>query len=158
MTNNASRYPTPRCDADNRPMVEGWQEGRLVLPKCRACGRVFFYPRPLCPHCWSDELEWHSASGRGKVVAFSLVRRPNHPAFDELPIVLAELVLDEGPSILARIVQVAPESVSIGMQVDLVPLPLARRFPLPTFRPESRSNHRKSAQATGPNGVSDGLT
>jgi uncharacterized protein len=141
MNETASRYPAPRCDPDNRPLLDAWRDGRLVLPQCRACGRVFFYPRPLCPHCSSDALAWSAASGRATIVSFSLVRRPNHPAFnDELPIVLAELLLDDGPSMLARIVQVAPEAVSIGMHVDLVPLPLARAFPLPTFRPEAPAN------------------
>lgn len=133
---NTTHYPVPAEDEDNRPMLQAWREGRLVLPACQSCGRTFFYPRPLCPHCWSDTLRWREASGEATVVSFSLVRRPNDPAFfDEAPIVLAELMLAEGVAMLARIVDVAPDAVASGMRVSLVGPPRAARFGLPTFAP-----------------------
>ena len=131
------QYPVPPEDEDNRPMLDAWREGRLVLPECQNCGRAFFYPRPLCPHCWSDALGWREASGEATIVSFSLVRRPNDPAFfDEAPIVFAELMLAEGVPMLARIVDVAPESVASGMRVSLVRPPRAARYGLPTFSPQ----------------------
>ena len=136
MSESSHNYPKPHCDADNQPMLEAWRDGRLVLPRCQSCERLFFYPRPLCPHCWSDRIEWREVSGRGTVVSFSLVRRPNDPAFIELPIVLAEIRLDEGPSMLSRIVHAPPEAVVIGMLVQVISPPATKRFPLPTFQPE----------------------
>lgn len=53
----------------------------------------------------------------------------------ESPTVLAEITLDEGGSLLARVITSAPESLTTGMEVELIPLPEAARFPLPTFRP-----------------------
>ena len=136
MTDPVEPYPVPAEDADNRPMLEAWRGGRLLLPACRDCGRLFFYPRPLCPHCWSDALDWRAACGRGRIVAFSLVRRPNHAAFfPEAPIVMAEIRLEEAVAMLARIVEVDAGSVRSGMPVEALPLPQASRYPLPTFRP-----------------------
>ena len=129
-------YPEPNETPTNRPLLAAWREGRLALQRCLACDLVFFYPREMCPRCWSPDLAWIDASGTGRVVSFSLIQRPLHPAFEkETPIVLAEVALPEGASLLTRIVGARPETVRSGMTVTLVPLPEASRYPLPTFEP-----------------------
>ena len=35
--------------------------------KCRACGKVHWYPRAICPFCQSSEIEWSQASGNGTI-------------------------------------------------------------------------------------------
>lgn len=136
MTETTLRYPQPVTDSDNRPLLEGWRRGELYLQHCRGCGKAVFYPRPLCPHCWSGDLEWRKASGRGTVVSYSRIHRPNHPAFnEEVPIVLAEIRLAEGAALLARILEGEVES---GTEVVLMASAEATgRFPLPVFRPAS---------------------
>lgn len=131
-------YPQPRADRDNQHFIDEWRDGgRLAFQTCSACGQKFFYPRPLCPHCWSDGLSWTPAQGAGEIVSFSLVYRPNDPAFfDEAPIALAEIRIAEGPTLLARIVGAAPDSIRTGMPVRLVPKSEAGRFPLPAFKLE----------------------
>ena len=131
-------YPRPLEDADNRTMLEAWRrEGRLVVQRCAECRKAASYPRPLCPHCWSDRFAFETASGRGKIVAWSLVHRPNHESFfAEAPIVLAEIALPEGTSIIARVL-CEPHSVCSGQSVELVPD--GERYPLPTFRPAGGS-------------------
>jgi len=138
MNESGNRYPAPTEDEDNQPMLAAWREGRLVLPACERCGRTFFYPRPICPHCWSDALTWRNTSGEGTVESFAIVRRPNDPAFlDDVPIVLAEVMLKEGVAMLARIVNVEANTVECGMKLRLVPSDLAVRYPLPTFCPHN---------------------
>ena len=130
----APPYPLPREDPTNAPLLAAWKSGRLALQRCSGCALVFFYPREMCPRCWSTELDWIDAQGTGSVVSFSLVQRPLHPAFeDEVPIVLAEIALPEGASLLARVVGGDRASVSSGRAVRLVALPEASRYPLPTF-------------------------
>lgn len=136
-------YPQPQADSDNRHFLKSWREGRMVLQTCSSCGRKFFYARPLCPHCWSDALTWLPAAGEGEVVSFSLIHRPNHPAFlSEVPIALAEIRLIEGVTLLARIVGADPESLRTGMPVRLVSKSEASRFPLPTFRPQKSGDRQ----------------
>ena len=113
-------------------MLEAWRQGRLLVQRCAECGAAASYPRPLCPACWSERLEFEKASGRGTVIAWSLVHRPNHESFlDEAPIVLAEIALPEGARIIARVV-CAPDAVRSGAAVELVAD--SERYPLPTFR------------------------
>ena len=133
-----ARYPRPLVDADNRAMLEAWREGRLVVQRCAECGRAASYPRPLCPHCWSERLGFEAASGRGRIVAWSLVHRPNHESFfAEAPIVLAEIALPEGTSLIARVI-CEPDAARTGAAVELVAD--AERYPLPTFRLEGGSD------------------
>jgi uncharacterized OB-fold protein len=136
MTAGTSAYPQPYADADNRPLIEGWRAGRLTLQVCGGCGRNVFYPRPVCPYCWSAELSWKAVSGRGTIASFSLVNRPNDPAFfPEVPIILAEIRLEEEVALIARIVAADPAAIRSGLSVALVSGPEAARYPLPTFRP-----------------------
>jgi uncharacterized OB-fold protein len=128
-------YPRPVEDEDNRPLLEAWREGRLMLQQSKSGGPVFFYPRPICPYTGSTDLVWKEASGRGRIVSFSIVMRPNHPAFnDEVPIILAEIALEEGANMLARVITSDANSVESGAAVELMPMPEAARYPLPTFR------------------------
>jgi uncharacterized OB-fold protein len=128
-------YPQPREDDDNRPFLSGWREGKLMLQRSRSGGPVFFYPRPLCPYTGSSDLVWEVASGRGQIVSFSLIYRPNHPSFnDEIPIILAEIALEEGATLLGRIICYDVTKVKSQNPVKILPLPEAARYPLPTFR------------------------
>jgi uncharacterized OB-fold protein len=136
MTSESAEYPRAQEDGDNRGFLEAWRDGRLAVQACGACSRRFFYPRPLCPHCWSDRLSWQSLPSEGEVVSFSLIYRPNHPSFfDEVPIIFAEIRMAEGVTLLARIVGAVAEDVHSGMAVRLVGKSEATRYPLPTFQP-----------------------
>ena len=136
---SGTNYPEPRSDGDNAPLLHAWRErGELLLQHCTDCGAVVYYPRPLCPRCWSDRLEWRAVRGQGRILAFSLIHRPNQPAFfEEIPIVLAEIELAAGPLMLARVIADRAGAVQTGAQVALVDRDEARRFPLPTFRLKS---------------------
>jgi len=135
---NGSRppYPKPREDADNAAFLAAWRSGRVLLQQCDACGTTFFYPRPVCPRCWSERLSRRESTGRGQIVSYSLVHRPNDPAFNgEVPIVLAEVALQEGATMLGRIVDCDPAMVASGIEVEVPPDAADRGYPLPVFRP-----------------------
>lgn len=50
-----------------RGLRERQDRGEFPYQSCTACMRAIFYPRVLCPHCGSTELEWRSATGSGTV-------------------------------------------------------------------------------------------
>lgn len=134
--NQGLDYPLPHEDQDNREFVATWRnEGRIVLQQAAVGGRPFFYPRPMCPYTGSADLISVPASGRGRIVSYALVHRPNHPAFnEEVPIILAEIALVEGAVLLGRIICEDSDKVASGLAVDVLPPEDARRYPLPTFR------------------------
>ncbi len=131
-------YPRPLEDADNRSFLDAWRAGALRIQHCRGCGRSIFYPRPVCPHCWSLDLEWRLSSGEGEVVSFSKIYRPNHQAFEnEIPVVLAEIRLVDGATLLARVLG-DPDQVRSKSRVELVTDGWrGRNLPLPAFRLKS---------------------
>ena len=80
-------------------------------------------------------MQWVEAKGTGEVVSHSLVySHVTEPFVSEAPVVLAEIRLSEGLTMLARVLTDQLPSISSGIQVELVPLPEASRYPLPTFR------------------------
>jgi uncharacterized protein len=79
-------------------------EGRLVLPRCRACAFVTWYPRDRCASCGSQDIEWIAATGKGTVYSFSIVRKTTGDFADSVPYVLAYVDLAEGPRVLTNII------------------------------------------------------
>ena len=69
------RFDLPTPDLETQPFWDGAEEGRLLIRHCNACGEDHFYPRPFCPKCWSDDVEWNEASGRATLYTWSIVHR-----------------------------------------------------------------------------------
>lgn len=110
--------PLPKPSPISRPFWEGTKAHQLRLQHCRDCGQHIFYPRSLCPFCLSENLEWVTASGRGKVYSYTVVRRAMHPAFrEDVPYVFAIVELEEGPRLTTNIVGCPPEEVKVEMPV-----------------------------------------
>lgn len=130
-----SDYPQPVLTEINRPFIEGWRRGELLLQRCRNCSYPVFFPRPHCLRCWSADLEWQRCSGRGTIVAHTLVySHVTEPFVNEVPVLFAEIGLEGGWTMLARVLN--PRSVELrsGIPVELVSGPEALLYPLPTFR------------------------
>lgn len=88
----------------SKPFWDGVEAGELRLPWCLACGKPHFPPRPFCPHCWEDEVEWRPASGRGKLYTYTVVRANPPSAFvDLLPFVIGIVRLDEDVQMMTHI-------------------------------------------------------
>jgi len=129
-------YPQTRPTITNAPLLEGWKRGELMLQHCGDCKAVIFFPRELCPQCWSEKLEWKRSKGVGKITGYAHVYKHVTPPFaDEAPTVLAEIDLADGVTMMARVVTTNPAAIATGIAVELVPMPEAARYPLPTFRP-----------------------
>lgn len=100
-----STYPAPIPNADSRVYWEAAARDELMLKRCAACGKHHFPPRHLCPHCWSDTMEWVRSAGKGAVYSFTIMHRAPTPAFaGRTPYVVALIDLDEGPRMMANIV------------------------------------------------------
>ena len=140
--NSTDEYPVPAVDDDNRAFLTAWRErAEILLQKAAAGGMPFFYPRPICPYTGSSELIALTAAGTGYIRSFSMVLRPNHPAFNgEVPIILAEVELKEGTTMLARIICADPAKIACGLAVETLPVVESTRYPLPTFRLQEHAN------------------
>jgi uncharacterized OB-fold protein len=127
--------PLPLADLDTQPFWDGCREGRLLVPRCRACGETRWPPGPMCPACRSAETDWIEASGRGAVYSWVVVTHPVHPALvDQVPYVVGLVELDEGVRIVSNITGCAPEEVVAEMPVEVYFEEVAEDVRLPNFR------------------------
>ncbi len=128
--------PVPVPNEDTQVYWNGCRDHRLLLQRCRACGRHRFYPRMLCLHCSSTDTEWVEASGRGHVYTYSVIHRAPSPAFKtDTPYVLAIVELEEGVRMMTNICGCSPSDVHIGMPVRVVFEPMTAEIILPKFVP-----------------------
>ena len=125
----------PVPNSVTRPYWEACQRHELLLQKCVQCDEHQFYPRIICGSCASSELHWVQASGSGTVVSWTVVRHPVSPAYAaDIPYVIALIELDEGPTMMAQIVDCDPESVNSGMPVDVCFEDWTEEISMPNFR------------------------
>lgn len=121
MSTAALPAPEPARIPEVEPFWAAAAEGRLVLPRCRGCAQLIWYPRTWCARCMSSDVEWVATTGRGTVYSCTTVRRGGAPAYAEaLPYVLAYVELEEGLRILTNIRTTDPDSVEIGLPVRVV--------------------------------------
>lgn len=96
----------------------GAVKGQLLLCECDDCGLVYYYPRALCPNCFSEDINWVEASGTGKVYSYSTTSTMSGWPEDDLPLVVAYVELDEGPRMMTN-VDANPDTIEIGTCVEV---------------------------------------
>jgi uncharacterized OB-fold protein len=126
----------PKADTLTEPYWQGAKEGKLLLQHCRGCGNVWHPPTPICPKCQAKNYEWRPASGHGVVYSFTIVHHAAHVAVaKKVPYLVALVILDDGPRVVANILNCPMESVQVGMKVKLAFQEIAPGVVLPQFEP-----------------------
>ena len=132
----APRFDLPTVDEGTAPWWEAARDGRLLLKRCGACSRPHFYPRRFCPYCWSDDVDWFEASGRGTLYTFSVVHSNDLPPFPErLPYVAAVVELEEGPRMTSIVVDADLDALHVGMPLVVAFEERTPEVTVPVFRP-----------------------
>jgi len=138
MSEGTKQYekPLPEPRPETQIYWDACKRHELILPKCRSCGRFFFYPRAVCPHCMSRDIEWVGSRGRGKIWTFSVHHLGPTKAYKgDPPHVVAIIDIEEGCKMMSNIVGCSPEDVSIGMEVEVVFDDVTDDITLPKFKP-----------------------
>ena len=130
------KKPAPVVNPWARPFWEAARKEKLIIQKCKDCGKFVFYPRIACPHCFSEAMEWVEASGKGKVYTYTVVENNAPSAFiRDIPYVVAVIRLDEGVQMLSNVVGCDPKEVRCEMPVEVTFEMLDEEFTLPKFKP-----------------------
>jgi uncharacterized protein len=129
------RFDLPTTDSETQPFWDGLKVGTFLLRHCNACGHDHYYPRPFCPVCWSDDVIWKPASGRGKLYTYSIVHVNDLPPFNErVPYVAAIVELDEGPRVMTNIEGVPFDELRADMPVTVEYKAISDDVTIPVFR------------------------
>ena len=132
--------PLPRVNRDSAKYWESARAHELQLQRCDNCSKLRFYPSLSCRYCGSLDFEWTPISGKGEVYTYSIVyRAPGASYSDLLPLVVAMITLDEGPSMMSNVIGVDPSEVKIGMRVRLAYEDVNEAWTLPVFELDDES-------------------
>ncbi|OZI43224.1 Zn-ribbon domain-containing OB-fold protein [Bordetella genomosp. 4] len=114
---------------ESAPFQTAAAEGRFVIPRCQHCKQAHWYPRALCPFCFSSDIQWEQASGRGSIYTYTVMRRAK-PAY-----AVGYVQLEEGPILMTNITGGSFDDLRIGMPVVASFEPAANGTLVPMFSP-----------------------
>ena len=124
------RIPAPAVNVESQPFWDAAVKGTFLIKRCKACGEPHWYPRNLCPFCFSNDTVWEESAGEGSIYTFSVMRR-NTP----IPYAIGYVTLDEGVSLLTNFVDCDLDGLKIGQRVTLKWTPTEGGPPVFAFTP-----------------------
>ena len=124
------KIPAPAVTIESKPFWDAAAEGKFLIKRCTACGEAHWYPRALCPFCFSEKTVWEESPGEGVIYAYSVMHRSPSG-----PYAIGYVTLKEGPAVLTNFVDVAPDGLSIGQKVKVKFQPTENGPPVPVFAP-----------------------
>jgi uncharacterized OB-fold protein len=129
------KKPLPVITEENRGHWDAARKREFRLQRCDACGFVRFPIAPVCPRCLSHKAEWALLSGRGLVSSWVVFHKAYWPGFrDDLPYVVLQVALEEGPRYISNLVGAKGQDIAIGMAVEAVYDDVTEAITLPKFR------------------------
>jgi uncharacterized OB-fold protein len=120
----------PSKNAETESFYQATNEGILQLGKCGDCDHFHFYPRALCPFCFSPHTRRIPAIGKGTIFAYSVMRKGV-----TVPYAVAYVTLTEGVTILTNLVDCDLDKLRIGQPVNLVFQRAEDGTAIPVFTP-----------------------
>jgi uncharacterized OB-fold protein len=124
----AKKYPTPVTNPETAQFWEAAKAGKFMIKRCTACGEPHYFPRSICPFCFSDKTVWEESSGEATIYTYSLMRKSPTG-----PYAIAYVTLKEGPSLQTNIVDCDLEKLKIGQKVKVGVQANRRRPAMPFF-------------------------
>ncbi len=135
-----TQKPTPVIQPWTEEFWKATKQSKLLIQQCNDCNSNIFFPKKVCPECWSENLSWIESSGKANVYTYTVMLDMVEPKFmGDLPYVIAMVDLEEGIRMTTRVVNCKPENVSIGMNVEVVFQDVSKDCALPLFQPVDTS-------------------
>jgi uncharacterized OB-fold protein len=130
--------PAPDQFVPSGAFWDGARAGVLMLQACGETGRFQHPPRPVSLMTGRRNVVWRAVCGRGTIHSWTVLRtQPAGPAPAGEAIV-ANIELEEGVRIIARLVDADPATISIGQKVMLDWDHFQDGTPYPAFRAADR--------------------
>ncbi|MEW9676641.1 Zn-ribbon domain-containing OB-fold protein [Lentibacillus sp. L22] len=129
----SQKISKPVTDEESRPFWEGLNNKELLIQQCGSCGENIFYPRSICPYCFSEEIQWRKVTGNGKIYSYTVVHQAFGPYKEEVPFVVGIVELDEGVRMMTRIIG-DREQIEVDKEVTVLFEQIDDDFTLPYFQ------------------------
>ncbi len=105
-----------------KAFFEEARAGRLTGIRCGRCGELAIPPKEFCPACHERAWEPVPLDGHGAIASFTVIRVPPRGRAADSPYAVALVRLDEGVSLLGRIVDIPLDALKVGLPVRFRPL------------------------------------
>jgi uncharacterized OB-fold protein len=128
--------PIPVPCAHDQEFWAAAKSGTLLLQRSVTSGKLQTYPRAHALD-GSAGVEWVESKGYGHIHTFSVVHRSFYEAL-QAPYVIAVVELEEGVKFVGHLVESSPETIEVGMSVEITFRDLNSEIALPCFRPRAR--------------------
>jgi uncharacterized OB-fold protein len=126
----ARKIPAPSVNVESKPFWDAAAEGRFLIKRCTACGKAHWYPRSICPYCFSDKTVWEQSPGEGVIYTYSVMHRSPTG-----PYAIGYVTLNEGPAVMTNFVDCDLKALAIGQRVKVRFQPTEGGPPVPVFAP-----------------------
>jgi uncharacterized OB-fold protein len=137
-----TRFADCQVDHDTAAHLRGRLERQLLINRCADCGHWHHSPKPVCPRCWSTDVQARPVSGSGTIhLAVFLHQGPPAQGVDystPYPLVTVELDEQTGLRFSGTVVGAANEDITIGRRVTLGWIE-RDNVPVPVFRLQASS-------------------
>jgi uncharacterized protein len=137
------RMGVPQPTPETKPFWDAAKRGELWIKRCKDCGQFHYYPRVVCPNCFSRNVEWVKSTGKGQLYTYNINVR-TAPGWENNPnYIIAMVTLDEGPRITSNLVGIPfdqdpvkmAQHIQIGMPVEVTFEELSEEISVPRFKP-----------------------
>ena len=98
--------------------------GRLTGIRCGRCGTLAIPPREFCEQCQQRAWQPVPLAGTGTIVSYTVIRVAPRGRGGEVPYAVAVVKLDEGVSLLGRVVDIPFDALKGGLPVRFRPIEL----------------------------------
>ena len=114
-------YP-PRMTEFTQTFWDGLRNGEFKTSRCVDCQHMTFPPKPVCPKCWKQEVEWVNLSGRGILRSYTEVSAAPQMFADDSPYTLCIVDLEENVRVVSRVLANWDE-LEVDVPVKVQPRP-----------------------------------
>ncbi|HLF09188.1 MAG TPA: Zn-ribbon domain-containing OB-fold protein [Dehalococcoidia bacterium] len=137
------RMGVPQPTPETKPFWDAAKRGELWIKRCKDCGQHHYYPRVVCPNCFSRNVEWVKSSGKGSLYTYNINVR-TAPGWENNPnYIIALVTLEEGPRIMSNLVNIPfdqdpvkmAQHIQVGMPVEVTFEELSEEISVPRFKP-----------------------
>ena len=115
-------------DPMEKAFWQGTSNEELLIPHCDGCNEPHWYPRPICPHCAGRRIYFKPSRGTGVIYSLTRLRQKG-----EATKTIAYIHLDEGVTLLSRIVDDHDETAAIGQRIEVAFVKQENGPSLPAF-------------------------
>ena len=116
---NARTRPVPRPTPTTQPFWDGAGQKKLMLQYDPVSRRYQFWPRACSVRTGKRNLRWREAKGTGTLYSFTETHVATAGFEDRTPYMIGLVELDEGVRIVANLINVGPDEVTVGMRLKL---------------------------------------